>query len=65
MIERRGRYWSKVKIEFYLTHFMQQPCGWVKVAEYACESGEQRDKIERDIRACWPSDTVRFEYREV
>jgi hypothetical protein len=49
--------------ETYLTYYLLQSCGWVKIAELACASNEDAKQAEADIRAQFPSDTVKFEVR--
>ena len=47
----------------YLTHYLKQSFGWVKVAEYALTSAEDAKCIEDDLRARHPNDEVRFDLR--
>lgn len=48
----------------YLTHYLKQSCGWIKIAEHACETIEQADRVEAEIRSAHPADVVRFDRRE-
>lgn len=48
------------KNEIYLQHYMEQSCGWVKVAEYACVDQQQVERIKREIMERHPSDVVKF-----
>lgn len=47
----------------YLTHYLKQSFGWVKVAEYAIPSIERVQQVQDEIRARHPNDTVRFQFR--
>ena len=49
--------------ETYLTHYVLQSAGWIKVAEYACQSREDAARKEAELRASFPNDTARFEVR--
>ena len=49
--------------ELYLTHYIMQSCGWVKIAEYACLTRQQVESIKDDVIARHPNDVLRFEVR--
>lgn len=47
----------------YLTHYLKQSFGWVKIAEYALPTHEDAERIQSEIRARHPSDELRFDVR--
>jgi len=47
----------------YLTHYIKQSFGWVKIAEYAVPSFERVEELQEEIRTRHPHDTVRFTFR--
>lgn len=49
--------------EVYLTHYIKQSCGWVKVHEYTCDGLAGAKAKESEIRARYPNDTVKFDIR--
>ena len=49
----------------YIVHYLQQSCGWMKVAECACATKQAAEATEQRIRANYPADELRFEYRTV
>lgn len=51
------------RAEYYLTHYIRESCGWIKIAEYAFNSAAQRDAARAEIIARYPNDDYRFEER--
>jgi len=53
-----------IENEVYLTHYIwQKSCGWVKVHEYTCNGLAGAKAKEREIRARYPHDVVKFDIR--
>ena len=48
--------------EVYLVHYLQQSCGWIKIAEYAL-APEDVARVQAEIQARHPGDVLRFEVR--
>lgn len=49
----------------YLTHYLKQSFGWVKIAEYALLTRESAEQIQNEIQVRHPHDETRFEVRWV
>jgi hypothetical protein len=47
----------------YLTHYLRQSFGWVKIAEHAIETEEGVKRTMNEIRNRHPQDETRFEFR--
>ena len=49
--------------KYYLTHYINQSCGWVKVAEYAVANDRQLANLKRALRGEQTKNQVRFDVR--
>jgi hypothetical protein len=49
--------------KYYLTHYIRQSCGWVKVAEYAISSDRQLANMKRALTGEATKEEVRLEVR--
>jgi len=49
--------------KYYLTHYIRQSCGWVKVAEYAISNDRQLANIKRALKGQATKEEVRLEVR--
>ena len=54
---------TRMKDAGYLTQYLKQSFGWVKIAEYALPTREDAQRIQDEIRARYPNDKTRFEIR--
>jgi hypothetical protein len=57
------RYAMTTRKEIYVRHYIKQSYGWNQVAEYACETQEQAERVMQEARERNPSDESRFDVR--
>jgi hypothetical protein len=49
---------------YYMTHYIKQSCGWVKVAEYAIETDRQLENMKRALIGQATKEEVKLEVRK-